>query len=312
MPDQGAVTATQHAPDAQALAEWLRKRDTMAERNRDAFDNAQKTGTTSWTREEFRFDGGELRIVKIRVPVPVADPDEPAEWKAKFVDDHGNAYYDQAAWRQEAALWAPRLIRPREGHAPREGGNDRRRGSRRGGRATSSSSDDPDPPPSARPCARGCGRPREQRNSYCRECLRAINRSNQRTHRRRDRANPEVARDRKADYAVAHGHPLEPAHCECGGQGAEQRDHQWICVFCGRAIRGAHSAVNGRIVEDLDVLEVFDAESRRGVRLTVIPRPWRTRLNPAGSGALRRRDRERGYNKPRRHREPGEGVVASA
>jgi hypothetical protein len=95
-------------------------------------------------------------------------------------------------------------VRPANGRAPREARNTRRRGSRRGERATSSSSDAPDEPPAARPCACGCGRPRQPgkgQNYYDPiECKRAHDRERKRDQRERDRERSGAAKARPVRY----------------------------------------------------------------------------------------------------------------
>jgi hypothetical protein len=155
--------------------------------------------------------------------------------------------------------------RPANGHAPREARNDRRRGSRRGERGTSSSSDDPDPPP--KPCALdGCGRPRAHGERHCSAEHRLQDaRERKQRQRARDRQDPEAARERIADYAVADNRPLEPSFCDCGSEAAYPFDHRWWCVPCGLPIEGEYSSVDGHLASR-DVLDILDEQARLGAR----------------------------------------------
>jgi hypothetical protein len=150
--------------------------------------------------------------------------------------------------------------RPRV-RAPREAGNDRRRGSRRGERATSSSSDDPDPePPAARPCACGCGRPRQpgKGQNYFDpvECKRRHARERKRTQRARDRDEPNRIVERRLPGLTLADLPTK-CRPGCGGEAVyEDPEGAIVCVACGRQKTRGRLRVNG-----------YDAQARRGSRL---------------------------------------------
>jgi hypothetical protein len=187
--------------------------------------------------------------------------------------------------------------RSREAHGAK---TVRRRGSRRTSSPTRAGPDEPDPePPAARPCACGCGRPRQAgkgRNYFDDACRKRHARERKRKQRARDREQPERVAERTA---------APTGRVRCGGrcgQAAYEFDHQWICRACGRPIAGAYSEVNGHLAAR-EVLEVLAEEARRGGRVPWVTRQWKTRPPKRHqSMELRRRDREAGlrFDKPRR------------
>jgi hypothetical protein len=153
----------------------------------------------------------------------------------------------------------------------RQATNDRPRGSRRRGeRSTSSSSDDPEPSPTGRACKAGCGRDisgRPPGAKYCEnpECALERAASRQRNQRGRDRAHPDLARDRAVRRAIKRGTPARILCRDESHHGFEWADPEGdpFCGLCGRWL-GSFTAPNGHDDTDWDMKQ-FD-EGPTGAR----------------------------------------------
>lgn len=180
---------------------------------------------------------------------------------------------------------AGRPVRPRGARRPRA------QATRSSARSGDSGSEDgeQEPPQDGPPCECGCGSPLTGKRAGARH-LNGTHRK--RAQRARDRANPNAASERIADHAIEHALPAPAGPCECGGEAAEARDHEWWCVICGHVVAGSRSSVNG----------AGTPRARSFVTVQLRRDNWRKSLTSDERNELRELDRARGYRLPRRRR----------
>jgi hypothetical protein len=221
-----------------------------------------KFGRVRTPRAEYHDDNGVVLYGQDAISAFDRELEEQQKLRQRFAREHPQEWtrYCQA----KGYVDAPVVCVP-QGHAPRAGTNDHRRGSRRGERSSSSSSDDPDPEPEPRICECGCGAPLEHHRVDARHLNPA--------HKARAWRAAQAERQLIRDVAQLGPESRSTAPCGCAECARARNGHytvdpEVLAVWIEQIEDGRDSEQRGlvwppRLTNGTEPIVVIDADGRR-------------------------------------------------